>query len=416
MVSNENYTRYNNKIDRSALMNDRVKEFDIKKKMVSNWDVCCLVFSIITHVVDVILDITLAVRYLLNDRIAHFIWTIVFVFVPTIVVTVMSMKMYKQDQELYQNATHVSKKFKARDIGCCLVGVFFHLTPILRYGNALNYAIQSRKYEKLGDSNKQKQYYLQMLREDQDAALLRVTECFLEAAPQQILQLTILLKNLQNVPWFEITHQSICIASSLVSMASAMATYHRSIRATQRDKFEISSLGISLQFCWHLLITVSRILAITMVAILYVPYAVSSLLLHWFLMLIWIGADSHGIHEFCRNKNRAPHIRRNIIERISSFMFVSVLSVIYIFIYLNPTDGRTFRKYFFYYTLCLLENIFACLYWMLTPSTDIRFLWYFQFLPLTCISFFLLGIVIMILYYVYFHPSLKQKNVESLEI
>lgn len=37
-------------------------------------------------------------------------------------------------------------------------------------------------------------YYALMLKEDSDAALLRVFECFLEAAPQQVLQTSLLLR------------------------------------------------------------------------------------------------------------------------------------------------------------------------------------------------------------------------------
>lgn len=81
---------------------------------------------------------------------------------------------------------------------CCIVVVIFQLAPVLRYYRTLKYALCAYKYEKQGDRTAQKRYYLKMLKEDQDVALLRVSECFLEAAPQQILQLTILLKHYHN--------------------------------------------------------------------------------------------------------------------------------------------------------------------------------------------------------------------------
>lgn len=78
---------------------------------------------------------------------------------------------------------------------CCILEVAFQLAPVIRYYDTLIYALKARKCEKVGDRNGQRLYYFKMLKEDQDVALLRIFECFLEAAPQQILQLTILLKH-----------------------------------------------------------------------------------------------------------------------------------------------------------------------------------------------------------------------------
>lgn len=66
---------------------------------------------------------------------------------------------------------------------------------MLRYFDALQYAIKSKKAEKTGDQENQRKFYELMVKEDSDVALLRVLECFLEAAPQQILQLTIIFYN-----------------------------------------------------------------------------------------------------------------------------------------------------------------------------------------------------------------------------
>lgn len=76
---------------------------------------------------------------------------------------------------------------------CCILVLLFQLAPLLRYCDSLRYALKSRNSRKKGDQEGQRHFYLKMLKEDQDVALLRVFECFLEAAPQQILQLTILL-------------------------------------------------------------------------------------------------------------------------------------------------------------------------------------------------------------------------------
>lgn len=88
----------------------------------------------------------------------------------------------------------------------CIVIITFQLAPVLRYYQTLKYAIKAYKFKKQENRNAQKKYYLKMLKEDQDVALLRVFECFLEAAPQQILQLTILLKHYHSSINFECTY------------------------------------------------------------------------------------------------------------------------------------------------------------------------------------------------------------------
>lgn len=79
-----------------------------------------------------------------------------------------------------------------------VIAVLLQLAPVVHYWETLKYALKARKCEKSGDRTSERRYYMKMLKEDQDVALLRVFECFLEAAPQQILQLTLILKHYDN--------------------------------------------------------------------------------------------------------------------------------------------------------------------------------------------------------------------------
>jgi hypothetical protein len=84
-----------------------------------------------------------------------------------------------------------------------VIAVILQLAPVIHYWETLKYALKARKCEKSGDRIGERRYYIKMLKEDQDVALLRVFECFLEAAPQQILQLTLMLKHYHNEVNFE---------------------------------------------------------------------------------------------------------------------------------------------------------------------------------------------------------------------
>jgi len=76
-----------------------------------------------------------------------------------------------------------------------VVAVILQLAPVIHYYDTLKYALKALRCKKSGDRIGGRRYYLKMLKEDQDVALLRVFECFLEAAPQQTLQLTLILKH-----------------------------------------------------------------------------------------------------------------------------------------------------------------------------------------------------------------------------
>jgi hypothetical protein len=73
--------------------------------------------------------------------------------------------------------------------------IILQFTMAHRYFLSLKYAIQSRNCKKKNDKVGQRKYFIKMLKEEQDIALLRVLECFVEAAPQQILQLSIFVQD-----------------------------------------------------------------------------------------------------------------------------------------------------------------------------------------------------------------------------
>ena len=76
------------------------------------------------------------------------------------------------------------------------------IAPILRYLDSIRYGLLSRKFgqiekspnlgsEKKKEAREQRiKYYTLMVYEDADATLLRLFECFMESAPQLILQVS----------------------------------------------------------------------------------------------------------------------------------------------------------------------------------------------------------------------------------
>lgn len=158
---------------------------------------------------------------------------------------------------MHDGATNSLVPHTLKNYRVYIIVLILQLAPIIRYVDSLTYALKSRKAEKQRNFEEQRRYYELMLKEDSDVALLRVLECFLEAAPQQILQITILLVSSEtgdDTP-LAIIHQILSIGSSFISMAWSMAAYHRSVRFVLDTKGNISKMGTAMQFLWHLLVT-----------------------------------------------------------------------------------------------------------------------------------------------------------------
>ncbi|OXU28467.1 hypothetical protein TSAR_011464 [Trichomalopsis sarcophagae] len=346
-----------------------VTDIPPRSSKISNLDICFLVISIIAHCSDVCIDVNLVVQYYLNEKLQMFAWTITLIMVPSFINTIVSLQMYRQDEEENEQGKERTKsKSFAKGVGKVIVVFFivmFQFTMAQRCFLSLKYALKSRACKKKDDKVGQRKYFIKMLKEEQDIALLRVLESW------------------------------------------AMVSYHRSIRLAQVDKKNIDFVGSVLQFLWHLFITTSRIACVSAAAIFSTLCVILACFFHWIGMTLWIIMESRGLINFCQKPNRAPHLPLTLSERIKSTLFSCVLGFVYIFIYLNPEDTNTYTRHLFYYTICLLENISASILILLSLPSDVSIVWYHYLISATCIIPFIIGIIIMIFYYLKFHPSMK---------
>ncbi|RVE53472.1 hypothetical protein evm_001842 [Chilo suppressalis] len=158
------------------------------KISISNLDIIMYVVAIVGHFVDLALDINIAMRYFFAQKMMEFGWTLAFILLPAFVNTAVSIRMYSQDKQQDSLSNEFTKSRWLR-----VLILMLQLAPILRFTDALIYAIKSRRAERKHDPVSQRLYYALMLKEDSDAALMRIFECFLEAAPQLVLQASLLL-------------------------------------------------------------------------------------------------------------------------------------------------------------------------------------------------------------------------------
>lgn len=126
-------------------------------------------------------------------------------------------------------------------------------------------------------------------------------------------------------------------------------------------------------------------------------------------MTIWIVSEPRGIRNFCRDRNRPPHSPLTLWQRIHSITFAGVLGIVYIFVYLNHEEGPTFLRHTIFYTLCALENAAAALVWIYFAPANLGNVWFTNAIPTFCTAPLALSVLLMIVYYMYFHPKVKNE-------
>lgn len=359
---------------REALAND-----DLDDKYSIQYDTIAWTgISMITRAVTVIMNIKLALDYYQNGNVNCFIWTSASIIIPTIVTTLIHATMCLQDRDLNNETLKVPWN--------TLLWSF-----LFRYLGVLKLAIRCKKAESNYDMDSQKKLYKLKIREESDVAFIRIFDCFLEAAPQKILQITIVLSFPDKISPL----QTFVICGYFGTMAWCISDYHRCNRYAQIDKLKMETNGFVLQLCWHFSVSVSRILCLSLVASLFPLWTLFSCIMHSVFFGILTYIVDHP--QFC-------------IVSLGKFLFCMILGFVYLFTYIMPKDGRTKNKYIIYYTLNSLENIACVALFIIYSSESMSSSVLFYPLCILSIAFYYVGIICMILYYTRFHPKIIARS------
>ncbi|XP_004766166.2 XK-related protein 6 [Mustela nigripes] len=248
---------------------------------------------------------------------------------------------------------------------------------VWRYIRTMYLGIQSQRQKE-----HQRRFYWAMMYEYADVNMLRLLETFLESAPQLVLQLCIMIQknSAETLP-------CVSSATSLMSLAWVLASYHKLLRDSRDDKKSMSYRGALIHLFWRLFTISSRVISFALFASIFQLYFGIFVVVHWCAMAFWI---IHGGTDFCMSK-------------WEEILFNMVVGIVYIFCWFNVKEGRTRYRMFAYYTIVLTEN------------AALTFLWYFYRNPETTDSYavpalccvfisFVAGIASMLLYYGVLHP------------
>jgi len=379
------------------------------------WDLFYTLVSVITYVFDLVMDCAVAF-YFYHLGVKHGVYhywycglTITFILLPSLTMTGFSLRWYLMDADNTDLPPVPLWRWIIR-----VIVLMLQFAPILRYLDSIRYGLMSRQAGKDearlsgggadgegGDPlaaararERRVKYYTLMVYEDADATLLRLFECFMESAPQLVLQIYILIKDPASVSMnnselnddLKKTILCVSVISSLVSLAWSLVVYHRSLRYTYPDKKNLDWRGSIFQFLWHFSSITARVIALSLFASIHPKGIFAVCAAHWAVMAGWVVAQRT---QACSN-------------RCEEVLFSAVLGAIYIFSFFNAKDERTRYKYMIYYAFCLAENTALLVVWGLNTDPET---WYFYPGVAGHYLAFFLGLAFMVTYYGCFHPS-----------
>ncbi|XP_076317321.1 XK-related protein 6-like [Tachypleus tridentatus] len=346
------------------------------------FDCILLLWCLGSFIFDTGSDLVMCFLHYHNGNMWYFGLTVTFVVVPALTMTGFSLRWYLLDENNQEMAPVSRVQWVVR-----VVFLILQLGPIIRYVDTLWYGFKVRASSRKEALKEVRDYYCKMVYEDSDAAMLRLFECYMESAPQLVLQLFIQAKSpypLQLnwktiVPWFSILF-------SLISLATSLVSYQSALRRSLPDKCDLSRIGKVGMFFWRFFVIASRVVALSLFAS-YSPVALAIFcVIHWFVMTAWIISMKTNFYD----------------NKCEEWMYDAVLGVQFIFCYFNPVDRPTRYRYTIYYFVAFVENTTLMFIWYAHSDPEV---WYRVAALYLQFTSFPVGIMFMLIYYLKCHPT-----------
>ncbi|GFS50444.1 XK-related protein 6 [Trichonephila inaurata madagascariensis] len=320
-------------------------------------DIFFIILSIGSFVADIGTDLMVMFQYYKNG---HFLWlilTAILVCLPSLIVQIFSIRWYINDGKVTNHIwiIHILQ-----------LGLFYRFLQLLLEG--LRVRKSTSDLEKFNC-------------QQSDICMLRLFESFTESAPQLVLQLYIMVSTDDWNLW-----TGISAVACIISLSWGIAAYSKAMRNLRLDKEKLSWWGLLFQSMWRIGMVSARIISMVLFAVIYGHWLFIGIGLHWLIMIMWIFYQKT---DFCTTWWE---------ERL----YNCVVGVIYCFCYFNIKDGKARYRMTIYYFTTVLENICVILafYFSETYSHNFR-----DLMALLVPAGMLIGLVCMLLYYRFFHPS-----------
>ncbi|CAL8299016.1 unnamed protein product [Lota lota] len=268
----------------------------------------------------------------------------------------------------------------------------FQLGVYLRYIGVLEVAVRSFISKKRDRENVA--VFL-----SHDLSMLRLIETFSESAPQLVLMLTIML---QTGEWKDpVTVLKACGSASAI--ACSVTLYHRSLRSFLREKAQQGFFSSLLYFVWNLLLIFPRLAALALFAHALPCYIFAHFLCCWAMLffLAWC----------CKSTF--------MDSPTGEWLYRATVGLIWYFSWFNVSEGRTVYRCLLYHVWMLLDLVLLCglAYWQTHNAPGTRGALSLDKVAAmggSILVVYILGLLLKVLYYKYFHPKLGSSGAEAL--
>uniref|UniRef100_A0A8C3FPP3 XK-related protein n=1 Tax=Chrysemys picta bellii TaxID=8478 RepID=A0A8C3FPP3_CHRPI len=334
----------------------------------TKWNFTMSVLGIVIYVADIAADIWVTSNYFCEGQYSLGILTLVFRLLSSIIVQIFSYEWFKDDC----GSPDPGK------LNWIFLLHFLHGGIFTRYWFALKVGYQAAfKQNSSGDQltgGPASIIHKCAIDAVTDISMLRVFKTFLETTPQLILQIYILMEHDKAA-----FSQYASIITSFCSISWSTLDYQISLRKSLPDNNQFSGVPPKLIYLLYKLFTLtSWILSIALVTLLNIISSIVLLIFLWTLGFSWT-LKQHTT--FCKSKRM-------------EFLFRTVVGIILIFTFFNVKGKK--QK-------CIMC---VCLFWKTSVTEQL----YFTFVSITIVLTLGLGIICLIVYYKFFHPTIYFKQ------
>lgn len=274
-----------------------------------------------------------------------------------------------------------------------------------------------------------------------DLSFLRLMEAFLESAPQFVLQLYIAtVKTEIRLLYSIITPLSLIV--SVCSLALAVGDYISAAKdlnyydppPNHKRTPRLSWAGYFIIIFWHLFMISGRGITLALFTFTFGRYLFLIIGIHYFAMVYWMywqnadvfikSSDDYYLSYSNRSRRGSGVRHKNrLIDRRSlrscldprnslckNYGIEFIIAAFNLFFHFKIKDGNSIQTLVPFYVITFVENTLMILLWYFSQDFEQK-VWYSEAAIVTVFVTFLLGVGLVVVYYLWFQPS-EQKEVE----